>query len=1175
MATINFDSQFYLEQKLAQLQKQDSAEYGDWTTENVQQAFDDAGLTAEQHYEMYGYIEGLSPNIEFDSTEYLKDKLAQLQESGATQANGEAYETIADVANAFQAAGLSPLEHYNQYGQDEGLTATPVTTTPKPPTPDNIITFDSSEKDGTVVTVDDSGNLQLTQEDQGDLVKHVGKDYRDENGSFNTTADYQFTLSNQLNYGEDDAATTDIDESIDLYQATFLSPLMVASGGQDQGSVLDLRFADRLAPADDTTETLNNTQINYFEFTVNGTKYQINDENTDGALSQARDYPELLQAIQTGVANLKAANPDLSGLSARQGNTFSVDQYDEADNLTGEQVKGISVVLSLQEGELGGFTANVSSADEGGVDSYARAFNEITDGVDGLIQTSIALDNVGYGSQGGSVNIAGESNTNVGIEKFVVTTKNGAWLTELSSSDTDNNGEYNHLKVVEVSGSSYFRVGQQSATWGHSTTAGEYFTANGQTANWVSPFVADQTGGNQGLNDVQDLDLTGVDSSAINAAITDAVINRDLNLVDVNGDPADDNVVYEYDLTGGDDVLNLNVSANVLEHEDFELEIDTGAGNDVVHLSNGLTQGSAALVNQQLNDNVSIETGAGNDRVWSEGSGNANITTGVGDDLVLADNSGEQTLEAGESVVVGTETVATAGDAFGTNEGRAQFVFNNATTNIRDLESNSNANLSDGANGTAQSFTVGGLNSNGGTLVVTASFMGYQATANIAIAASNVDGSGNATVTALQVNQAIKEAINGDDVLKELLLAKDGNGNALIVDSKIDGELSLDDLSIGFSGQNPDGTAATYTFSDGNGTIDLVDNDPSTDGIYDTEFAQEAVTNGGTTTLTDIVGDDSDAESDNVINVGAGTDEIVLGTGQFSNDTVAFTGYNNGVNTIVNFTDGALVQGDEGSGTAQPEIATVTFSGEATDGDTIDFNGTTITLSDSDTSGTVELSEIITQLAGGTYTDYTVSNSDTGAGTIEFTSTANADQTDITTGDFAFTDADTSGSDTFSADSVNVTQQGDDGTTAPGNGADILDFTSYLQSTTASGDAIATTLNGDTTAEADSVTVLDFSGATTDETFANLTAQNLLTALNGDGDYAGFGDSDLDAASIASDASDGNYIVMVQSDSNAGEYKAFHLTANDDGAGDFASAQLIGTMDFGSELTNLNVDNLA
>ncbi len=47
----------------------------------------------------------------------------------------------------------------------------------------------------------------------------------------------------------------------------------------------------------------------------------------------------------------------------------------------------------------------------------------------------------------------------------------------------------------------------------------------------------------------------------------------------------------------------------------------------------------------------------------------------------------------------------------------------------------------------------------------------------------------------------------------------------------------------------------------------------------------------------------SGAESDNTVNLGTGEDVLVLGTGAASNDTVEFTGYALGTNTIVNFTD--------------------------------------------------------------------------------------------------------------------------------------------------------------------------------------------------------------------------------------------------------------------------------
>ncbi len=53
----------------------------------------------------------------------------------------------------------------------------------------------------------------------------------------------------------------------------------------------------------------------------------------------------------------------------------------------------------------------------------------------------------------------------------------------------------------------------------------------------------------------------------------------------------------------------------------------------------------------------------------------------------------------------------------------------------------------------------------------------------------------------------------------------------------------------------------------------------------------------------------STAESDNTIDLGAGNDVAVLGTGVNSNDTIVFTGYNQGKNTIVNFEDAAASTG--------------------------------------------------------------------------------------------------------------------------------------------------------------------------------------------------------------------------------------------------------------------------
>lgn len=111
---INFDKDFYLQQKLTQLQQAEGgAEFE--TRADVEAAFEASGLTAEQHYVQFGAAEDLNPNANFDTNVYLNQKLAQLQEAG------EDFSSTADVLEAIQAAGLSPLSHYNQFGAFEGV----------------------------------------------------------------------------------------------------------------------------------------------------------------------------------------------------------------------------------------------------------------------------------------------------------------------------------------------------------------------------------------------------------------------------------------------------------------------------------------------------------------------------------------------------------------------------------------------------------------------------------------------------------------------------------------------------------------------------------------------------------------------------------------------------------------------------------------------------------------------------------------------------------------------------------------------------------------------------------------------------------------------------------------------------------------------------------------------
>lgn len=183
MAIQGFDKTFYLNAKLEQLQN-DPQTAADWAGKDadflearLQNGF---GLTAEQHYEQYGFQEGLAPNAffspdeyirakatamfndsdsdyltvdaaaedfvstwneigsgnvyehylqygedegvnpsnDFDVSAYYEAKLAQLKAEGNTDIT-----TVEGVKAAFEAAGITALEHFVEFGQDEGITA--------------------------------------------------------------------------------------------------------------------------------------------------------------------------------------------------------------------------------------------------------------------------------------------------------------------------------------------------------------------------------------------------------------------------------------------------------------------------------------------------------------------------------------------------------------------------------------------------------------------------------------------------------------------------------------------------------------------------------------------------------------------------------------------------------------------------------------------------------------------------------------------------------------------------------------------------------------------------------------------------------------------------------------------------------------------------------------------
>jgi hypothetical protein len=178
-----------------------------------------------------------------------------------------------------------------------------------------------------------------------------------------------------------------------------------------------------------------------------------------------------------------------------------------------------------------------------------------------------------------------------------------------------------------------------------------------------------------------------------------------------------------------------------------------------------------------------------------------------------------------------------------------------------------------------------------------------------------VPGTGFRT-TDLQLNQAIKQAINGDAVLSKLLVATDGPANSLVVTSLIDGVQTTANLAVSvtlpavasLTAADVSGAAAAYGLPAASTAADILAASTTakaafdTKGDYTTQFAESGAANGNVV----LVGANSVSSSDNTVTGGAGNDVIVLGTTagvnviSSSNEQVVFAaGFGN--DTIVNF----------------------------------------------------------------------------------------------------------------------------------------------------------------------------------------------------------------------------------------------------------------------------------
>ncbi len=114
-----FNTTEYLEAKAAQLNSWAVDGKTDWSAADVANAFAAAGLTAEQHYVLYGSKETdaagnlINPSNAFDVNAYMSALLKALSQQDPAAWAGK---TAADIAQGIADSGLTPITHYAAEG---------------------------------------------------------------------------------------------------------------------------------------------------------------------------------------------------------------------------------------------------------------------------------------------------------------------------------------------------------------------------------------------------------------------------------------------------------------------------------------------------------------------------------------------------------------------------------------------------------------------------------------------------------------------------------------------------------------------------------------------------------------------------------------------------------------------------------------------------------------------------------------------------------------------------------------------------------------------------------------------------------------------------------------------------------------------------------------------------
>lgn len=649
-------------------------------------------------------------------------------------------------------------------------------------------------------------------------------------------------------------------------------------------SQINLRVLDTYAVSQGKAPLLDSPYGAFtFSYSLNGAA-PVSVKLESAAIQSAQTFTAMVTALQAAADLVFGAGT----VTVSLGSTYSVN-----DSVTGVQVSGTEIVLAAQgaitfttPAGSGWLATDTVPAVSGLYTNYSVGGATATE----LVTSNVVLDNVGRGSNGGDLIIGGLStgttSSSKGVQQFDITVQDSSKLSNILSTN-------NTLQVVNiVNGTTDV---QTDAYVTHTTNAGDlYVGVNNDQDSALQTGTQNHEDSAYGFNDVRVINAATMTGKLnFTSQFTSSAIAKYVNLVDTGALPSTDNIAVTYDGGTNNDSMDVSISgqaaasaSNIVSgREDFTFTVNGNAGDDAITVRVENEAGGLAdwYYNQNVNNNIAISGGAGNDTIRTPGAGDINIDAGAGNDTLYTDNTGAQAAGALSIDVVnkGAWLFNTAGQTAVVADAAA----------FRDLD-----DLRSDVNDSYNLYKA--------TLQVT--FKGLPS-ATITLANSSTY-----KTTDLEINQAIKNAINTDATLAKLIVAQDGPANSLIVKSLIDGVMTIGDLVVTITAPTAELSStelaavnAAWGTTHANSAAALlaevgVVTAIGTKGDYTDVLATDG-------TVAERTGAASTSSSDNFITPGTGNDVIVLGTtvglgvATSSNEVVKYTAADFGNDVIVNF----------------------------------------------------------------------------------------------------------------------------------------------------------------------------------------------------------------------------------------------------------------------------------